>query len=237
MTGCGPRRVGMSLTHSQRATRRSPSGPCRQRVRTGPGRQPDSGSPLGTSARRAGAGAPAVASPSTTVLPSGHRQGGSDAPPGSLARGIFRMDEATNADGRFHGYRFPAIIIGEVVWLRFRFTLSLRDMTDMMAARGIVLAISHAHGDAIGRAPQSPAAEQPGGKRPSSDPSSGTGDAAFQLTWAGGEVLLRPRPICGHFRPAQHRMDAAAHRATLTDRHRRWNDITATLLAERAAAA
>ena len=25
------------------------------------------------------------------------------------------MDEATNADGRFHGYRFPAIIIGEVV--------------------------------------------------------------------------------------------------------------------------
>jgi hypothetical protein len=35
--------------------------------------------------------------------------------------GIFRMDEATNADGRFHGYRFPAIIIGEVVWLRLRF--------------------------------------------------------------------------------------------------------------------
>jgi len=28
------------------------------------------------------------------------------------------MDEATNADGRFHGYRFPAIIIGEAVWLR-----------------------------------------------------------------------------------------------------------------------
>jgi len=32
-------------------------------------------------------------------------------------------------------------------------------------------------------------------------------------------------------------MDATAHRATLTDRHRCWNDITATLLAERAAAA
>ena len=30
------------------------------------------------------------------------------------------MDAATNADGRFHGYRFPAILIGEVVWLRFR---------------------------------------------------------------------------------------------------------------------
>jgi transposase-like protein len=38
------------------------------------------------------------------------------------------MDVATNADGRLHGYRFPAILIAEVVWLRFRFNLSLRDI-------------------------------------------------------------------------------------------------------------
>ena len=42
-------------------------------------------------------------------------------------------------DRRFRGYRFPAIIIGEVVWLRFRFNLSLRDVGDLMAARGVVL--------------------------------------------------------------------------------------------------
>ena len=45
----------------------------------------------------------------------------------------------TSSDRRFHGYRFPAVIIGEVVWLRFRFNLSLRDIPDLMAARGIVL--------------------------------------------------------------------------------------------------
>ena len=31
------------------------------------------------------------------------------------------------------------VIIGEVVWLRFRFNLSVRDIPDLMAARGIVL--------------------------------------------------------------------------------------------------
>ena len=49
------------------------------------------------------------------------------------------MDVGTSSDRRFHGYRFPAVIIGEVVWLRFRFNLSLRDIPDLMAARGIVL--------------------------------------------------------------------------------------------------
>ena len=44
-------------------------------------------------------------------------------------------------------------------------------------------------------------------------------------------------PIYGHFRPPQHQLTAAAHRATLTDRHRSWNEITAALLVERAVAA
>jgi hypothetical protein len=30
------------------------------------------------------------------------------------------MDASAGLDGRFRGYRFPAILIGEVVWLRFR---------------------------------------------------------------------------------------------------------------------
>jgi putative transposase len=44
-------------------------------------------------------------------------------------------------------------------------------------------------------------------------------------------------PIYEHFRPRQHQLTAADHRATLTDRHRTRNEITAALLAERAAAA
>jgi putative transposase len=47
------------------------------------------------------------------------------------------MDVTTGADARFRGYRFPAIIIGEVVWLRFRFNLSPRDIPALLATRGI----------------------------------------------------------------------------------------------------
>ncbi len=46
-----------------------------------------------------------------------------------------------NADARFPGYRFPAVIIGEVVWLRYRFNLSLRDIPALVARSGIV--VSH----------------------------------------------------------------------------------------------
>ena len=43
------------------------------------------------------------------------------------------------ADRRFRGYRFPAIIIGDV--LRLPFNLSLLDIPEMMAARGFT--VSH----------------------------------------------------------------------------------------------
>ena len=37
------------------------------------------------------------------------------------------------------GYRFPAEVISQAVWLYFRFPLSLRMVEEMMAARGIVV--------------------------------------------------------------------------------------------------
>ncbi len=46
-----------------------------------------------------------------------------------------------NADVRFPGYRFLAVIIGEVVWLRYRFDLSLRVIPALVARSGIV--VSH----------------------------------------------------------------------------------------------
>ncbi len=45
----------------------------------------------------------------------------------------------SNADGRFPGYRFPAVIVGEVVRLRYRFNLSLRDIPALLTRSGIVL--------------------------------------------------------------------------------------------------
>ena len=37
----------------------------------------------------------------------------------------------------YAGYRYPAEIISHAVWLYFRFTLSLRDVEELLAARGI----------------------------------------------------------------------------------------------------
>jgi putative transposase len=37
----------------------------------------------------------------------------------------------------YHGYRYPAEIISHVVWLYYRFCLSLRDIEDLLAERGI----------------------------------------------------------------------------------------------------
>lgn len=37
----------------------------------------------------------------------------------------------------YHGYRFPVEIISHAVWLYHRFCLSLRDVEDLLAERGI----------------------------------------------------------------------------------------------------
>lgn len=47
------------------------------------------------------------------------------------------MKQHTNAS--YAGYRYPAEIISHAVWLYFRFTLSLRDVEELLAARGIVV--------------------------------------------------------------------------------------------------
>jgi putative transposase len=46
-----------------------------------------------------------------------------------------------SAASPYAGYRFPAEVISQAVWLYFRFPLSLRMAEEMLAARGIV--VSH----------------------------------------------------------------------------------------------
>jgi putative transposase len=41
----------------------------------------------------------------------------------------------------YRGHRFPAEIISHAVWLYYRFSLSLRDVEDLLAQRGVV--VSH----------------------------------------------------------------------------------------------
>lgn len=46
------------------------------------------------------------------------------------------MDSARSLYKR---HRYPAELIGHCVWLYYRFTLSLRDIEELMLARGIVV--------------------------------------------------------------------------------------------------
>ncbi|MSO72986.1 MAG: IS6 family transposase, partial [Rhodospirillaceae bacterium] len=39
----------------------------------------------------------------------------------------------------YSGYRFPPEIIHQAIWLYFRFTLSLRDVEDLLSERGITV--------------------------------------------------------------------------------------------------
>jgi putative transposase len=47
----------------------------------------------------------------------------------------------TTSKSIYRGYRFPAEVIDQAVWLYFRFPLSLRMVEDLLAARGII--VSH----------------------------------------------------------------------------------------------
>lgn len=39
----------------------------------------------------------------------------------------------------YHGYRFPPEIISHAVWLYYRFSLSFRDVEDLLAKRGVIV--------------------------------------------------------------------------------------------------
>ena len=44
-----------------------------------------------------------------------------------------------NRQSSYRGYRFPSEIISQAVWLYHRFTLSFRDIEDLLAERGVIV--------------------------------------------------------------------------------------------------
>ncbi len=50
---------------------------------------------------------------------------------GSVAKGMKKIS--------YRGYGFPPEIIQQAIWLYLRFTLSLRDVEDLLAERGIMV--------------------------------------------------------------------------------------------------
>jgi transposase-like protein len=43
----------------------------------------------------------------------------------------------------YSGYRFPPEIIQQTIWLYVRFTLSFRDVEDLLAERGVIVSYSY----------------------------------------------------------------------------------------------
>ena len=63
----------------------------------------------------------------------------------------------------YSGYRFPPVIIQQAIWLYARFTLSFRDVEDLLAERGITVSyetvrrwVNHFGSAIAGRSPQTP---------------------------------------------------------------------------------
>jgi hypothetical protein len=54
-----------------------------------------------------------------------------DRPAGSIAKAMPKIS--------YDGYRFPPEIIQQAIWLYLRFTLSFRDVEDLLAERGIAV--------------------------------------------------------------------------------------------------
>lgn len=44
-----------------------------------------------------------------------------------------------NKTNRYHRHRFPAEIISTAIWLYFQFSLSFRDVEDLLAQRGVTV--------------------------------------------------------------------------------------------------
>jgi len=125
----------------------------------------------------------------------------------------------------YKGFRFPYEVISHAVWLYFRFSLSFRDVEELLAQRGIVvtyetvrqwcLKFGQTYANELRR------------RRPR------CGD-----TWHLDEVYLKINgkthylwraafgPITGHFQPRRHRLCAREYRAILQDRFQHWNEVT-----------
>jgi transposase-like protein len=52
----------------------------------------------------------------------------------------------------YSGYRFPPEIIQQAIWLYLRFTLSLRDVEDLSADRGVPVSLSPVMAKGVQRA-------------------------------------------------------------------------------------
>jgi hypothetical protein len=58
-------------------------------------------------------------------------------------RSRWRFGSQGDEENHYRGYRFPPEIIQQAIWLYLRFTLSLRDVEDLLVERGIMVSYSY----------------------------------------------------------------------------------------------
>src|SRR5205085_7586 len=104
----------------------------------------------------------------------------------------------------YSGYRFPSEIINQAVWLYLRFTLSFRDVEDLLAERGIMVSADSIRRWVSHFGPMIAAdGATTGLKTRISQPTTGTQDAGFQKPRISPEISLDPRRRLQHLqRPA-----------------------------------
>ena len=141
---------------------------------------------------------------------------------------------------RYKGYRCPIEVIGHAVWLYHRFTLSLRDVEELMLARGVVVTYETIRSWCAKFGPDSAARLRRQRPRPGdkwhldevfvkingTTQGPGTGDETLRLTWAGQRFLFAFSHIRQHFRPRRHLIRAPQWRTEMTNRFAVWDEIT-----------
>ena len=137
---------------------------------------------------------------------------------------------------RYKNYRFPAEIIRHGVWLYYRFTLSYRDVEELMFERGITVSheavrqkreilpsVEHRQSRSLNNRCEN--AHRPTRQREYRM-------QGFKSAGHAPRFLSAYGPITQHFRPRRHRLSAADYRQEMRQRFASWAEVTGT---ERAA--
>jgi transposase-like protein len=136
--------------------------------------------------------------------------------------------QTTTASSPYTGFRFPAEIISYAVWLSFRFSLSYRDVEELLFERGIAAkweilpGVEHRqHRYLNSRAENS---HQPTRQREQTM-------RRFKSAGQAQRFLAAHGPILSPFRPRRHQLKAQDSCQKMAHRHHIWREMTATAVA------
>jgi hypothetical protein len=101
----------------------------------------------------------------------------------------------------YRRHRFPGLVIQHAVWLYLRFSLSYRDVEELLAERGVDVSYEAIRQWVLKVGPVF-ARRQPGGEFASGRPSTRTEDAALQIGRVGATFPRLPRGRLQHLQPS-----------------------------------